>query len=159
MTYCCSPFGALMTLLYGLTAAPASQPRNGFLGQAVAMAIGVGFNYSSLDLWLKQTLSTSLAIAAMAKLGVTHPPAGASCLLMASSTSRRWEEYGYMLLGYCIAIPAATLINNLSRQRQYPTYWFGLRHWYDENAAAMKRMVLRADESSSEKQKNKAKTK
>mmetsp|Transcript_46717 Transcript_46717/g.69083 ORF Transcript_46717/g.69083 Transcript_46717/m.69083 type:complete len:534 (+) Transcript_46717:254-1855(+) len=39
------PFGALMTLQYGLTAAPASQPRNVVLGQAVAGAISLSFTY------------------------------------------------------------------------------------------------------------------
>jgi hypothetical protein len=37
------PFGALATMQYGLTAAPASQPRNAVMGQAVAGAVSLGF--------------------------------------------------------------------------------------------------------------------
>ena len=62
---------------YGLTAAPASQPRNAIVGQAVALVIAqlIGTR-TEMDIWLKQSIATSLAIAVMAKLGVIHPPAG-----------------------------------------------------------------------------------
>ena len=62
---------------YGLTAAPASQPRNAIVGQAVALVIAqlIGTR-TDMDIWLKQSVATSLAIAVMAKLGVIHPPAG-----------------------------------------------------------------------------------
>ena len=69
---------------YGLTAAPASQPRNAIVGQAVALVIAqlIGTR-TDMDIWLKQSVATSLAIAVMAKLGVIHPPAGthAVCLV------------------------------------------------------------------------------
>jgi CBS-domain-containing membrane protein len=78
------PFGALMTLQYSLTAAPASQPMNAVLGQAISLAIAIGIgSISGLDLWLRQSLATALAIMTMAKLGLTHPPAGAAALIFA----------------------------------------------------------------------------
>ena len=119
------PFGALLTLLYGLTAAPASQPRNVLLGQTIAMTISLGVSYSEgMTVWMRQSLATALAIAAMVKLGVTHPPAGASALLYASG-DQGWSNMLMMLVGNVIAVGSATLINNSSETRQYPMYWTG----------------------------------
>jgi CBS-domain-containing membrane protein len=120
------PFGALMTLQYGLTAAPASQPRNAIVGQTLGLLIahGVG-QIDILEPWLKQTLATSLAIGAMVKFGVTHPPAGAAALLF-SNGSRTWQQIGLMIFGNVVAIVCAAIFNNLSERRQYPTFW-GLR--------------------------------
>eukprot|EP00934_Nitzschia_sp_Nitz4_P003986 Nitzschia sp. Nitz4//scaffold25_size161228//12173//13597//NITZ4_002411-RA/size161228-augustus-gene-0.78-mRNA-1//1//CDS//3329544529//3976//frame0 len=68
------PFGALMTLQYGLTAAPASQPRNAIVGQTLALLIAQGIGQiENMEVWLKMTLATSLAIGVMVKVGVTHP--------------------------------------------------------------------------------------
>ena len=120
------PFGALMTLLYGLTAAPASQPRNAMLGQAIAVSISLGVSYAEgMTVWMRQTLATALAVAAMVKLGITHPPAGAAALLYASG-NHGWGNMLMMLVGNVIAIGSATLINNFSETRQYPMYWTGL---------------------------------
>ena len=111
---------------YGLTAAPASQPRNALVGQALSLVIAQGIgNAKNLDLWLRQSLATSLAIGVMAKLGVTHPPAGAAALLFSSGIFS-WQQVAIMLMANMVAILCATLVNNLSEQRQYPTFW-GLR--------------------------------
>jgi HPP family len=123
-----SPFGASMTLLYGLTAAPASQPRNVVYGQIVSMTIAVLVSYAAiLPVWLRQSLGAALAIAAMVKLGITHPPAGATALILttAVSTSQRssWGNMATSLLGNVIAIGMSTVINNASNKRQYPIYW------------------------------------
>lgn len=113
-----------MTLLYGLTAAPASQPRNVILGQIVALtiAVAIGYAHEYLNLWVRQSLTTALAVAAMVKLGVTHPPAGAAALIFASGPYG-WGNLLFLLVGNVIAVGAATLINNWSDMRQYPIYW------------------------------------
>ena len=117
------PFGALMTLQYSLTAAPASQPMNAILGQAISLAIAIGIgSISGMDLWIRQSLATALAIMTMAKLGLTHPPAGAAALIFASGNNS-WGNYAMMLVGNCIAIITATLINNFNMRRQYPMTW------------------------------------
>ena len=75
---------------YGLTAAPASQPRNAIVGQAVSLVIAqvIGTKADFMEVWLKQSVATSLSIAFMAKLGAIHPPAGTyekcQCLMTAS---------------------------------------------------------------------------
>ncbi|CAB9513257.1 HPP family [Seminavis robusta] len=119
------PFGALMTLQYGLTAAPASQPRNAILGQAVSGAISLAFTYipeSILATWLRRAVGPAIAIGAMVKLGVTHPPAGAHAVLYASG-KYNFGFYALVVLSSAISVIPATLVNNLSSKRQYPTYW------------------------------------
>jgi hypothetical protein len=119
-----SPVGALVTLLYGLTAAPASQPRSAIAGQIVSITISLAISYAgdNMSIWMKQALATSLAVAAMAKMGVIHPPAGAEALLF-SSGDFGWGNMLFVLVANVIAIGAATVINNFSDYRQYPTFW------------------------------------
>lgn len=119
-----------MTLQFGLTAAPASQPRNAILGQSFALLIAYGIGQSTqLEPWLQQTLATSLAIGVMVKCGVTHPPAGAAAVLF-STGKYSWPQIGTMLVGNTVAIACATFINNLSEQRNYPTFW-GFRELFE----------------------------
>jgi len=78
-----------------------------------------------MSVWMQQSLATALSVAAMAKLGVTHPPAGAAALLF-STGQYDWGNMLFVLVGNIIAIGAATVINNFSDYRHYPTFW-GLR--------------------------------
>jgi len=121
------PFGALMTLQYGLTAAPASQPRNAIVGQLLSLVIAQSIGQiDEMEVWLRQSLATALAIGTMVKLGITHPPAGAAALLF-SSGRFVWDQVWIMLFANVVAILAATLFNNLHDKRQYPTFWgFGI---------------------------------
>ena len=119
------PYGALVTLLFALSAAPAAQPRNAIAGQVISLTIAIAIGqYTTpfLDVWMKQTLATGLSVAAMAKVGVTHPPAGAAAMLF-SAGNHTWIHMGMMLVGNVIALASATLVNNWSDKRQYPTYW------------------------------------
>jgi hypothetical protein len=72
------PFGALATLHYALTAAPASQPRNAMLGQLVALTFGVAISKSELEPWMKMSLAPAATVLVTTKLGIIHPPAGAT---------------------------------------------------------------------------------
>jgi CBS-domain-containing membrane protein len=118
-----------MTLQYGLAMAPASQPRNAICGQALAISIALVFAYipeTALPLWVRVPLATATAIASLTRLGITHPPAGAAALII-SSGGYDWVVLPLLLLGNAIAIITATLINNISDKRQYPTFLhFGL---------------------------------
>lgn len=112
-----------MTLQYGLTAAPASQPTNAILGQTVSLAIAIGIaSIPSLDLWIRQSLATALAVTSMVKLGVTHPPAGAAALIF-SGGNNSWGNLAMMLVGNAIAVCTSTIINNMNMKRQYPMSW------------------------------------
>eukprot|EP00978_Attheya_sp_CCMP212_P012621 scaffold31556_cov62-Attheya_sp.AAC.3 len=125
------PFGALMTLQYGLTGAPASQPRNILYGHLVSGVIAIGFSYIPivfLPLGPRIALATATAIGSMSQLGIIHPPAGALALLLASSSSSssdhsNWYLLLASLLASLISIVMAAILNNMNVQRQYPIYW------------------------------------
>ena len=120
-----APFGALVTLQYGLTAAPASQPRNVVLGHIVAGAVSLLFTYipgSILPTWIRQAVAPAFAIGAMVKLGIPHPPAGAQSVIF-STGDYNWAFYALAVLCSVISIIPATIVNNMSQKRQYPTYW------------------------------------
>ena len=121
------PFGALMTLQYNLTAAPASQPRNAILGQTISLCIALGITYTGLDSTIRQALATALSIMLMARLGITHPPAGAAALIF-SGGGYSWAHFGIMLAGNVLAIFLASIFNNANQKRQYPTFW-GFGYW------------------------------
>ena len=116
-----APIGALMALEFGLTAAPASQPRSAVYGQVVSGAISLAFTYIPMAVWLRQAIASSLAIAMMGKLGVLHPPAGAASILLASGQFG-WKHYGLLLAATMLSFIPAVLINNSSTKRQYPTH-------------------------------------
>ena len=119
------PFGALMTLQYVLPSAPASQPRNAILGQAVVGCVSLCFTYipeSILPTWVRRAVGPAFAITAMAKLGVPHPPAGAHSVIYASGDFG-WMFYMLVVLSSIITVAPATIINNISPKRQYPTFW------------------------------------
>mmetsp|Transcript_37540 Transcript_37540/g.79160 ORF Transcript_37540/g.79160 Transcript_37540/m.79160 type:complete len:512 (-) Transcript_37540:1674-3209(-) len=123
------PFGALMTLQFSLTQAPASQPRNAILGQAISISIAMAFSLTGrLEKNTRRSLGTSLAIMCMARLGVTHPPAGAAALIFTGG-GYTWDHMGLMLAGNVLAIFFAAVINDLNVKRQYPTFW-GFGYWH-----------------------------
>ena len=117
------PFGALATLQYGLTAAPASQPRNCIYGTVIAGSVGLAFSYLTfLPHFARIGLGASFAISGMTKAGVTHPPGGALAVLYASGG----YHFGHLLLsltGNVLAISFSMLVNNANEKRQYPQYW------------------------------------
>jgi hypothetical protein len=140
------PFGALMTLQYGLTAAPASQPRNVILGQIVAGAVSMAFTYIPDDIippWLRQAIAPAFAIGAMVKLGIPHPPAGAHSVIYAAG-NHSWVFYALVVLCSAVSILPATIINNMSEKRQYPIYWGYLPNFLYRKTKAI--VYPRADE-------------
>ena len=117
------PFGALLTLQFGVTSAPLGQPKNILYGQVSALVIGfVIGSIEILPVWLRQTLSTVLAICFMVRCGITHPPAGAAALLV-SGQKITYLSMSSTLIANVIAIGSSAVLNNLSTERQYPMSW------------------------------------
>jgi len=110
--------------MFGLTQAPASQPRNGIFGQIVGMTVSLSLSYATpyIPPWLVASLAIALSVSIMAKLGVVHPPGAASSVLFLQGHD--WISMAYMIGCYLVAIASASYFNNLSTRRQYPTYWF-----------------------------------
>jgi len=85
-----APFGATCVLLFSLPNSPLSQPINVIAGHVVSIIIGLTLNYFLPLDWWSIGLAVGLAIAAMAALRVTHPPAGADPIVVFFS-SPGWE--------------------------------------------------------------------
>jgi len=118
------PLGAFVTLLYGLTSAPATQPRNAIYGCTISGCIALALSYIPMDLVnLRISLAASLSISLMAFLGVTHPPAGALAVFLSMNNQHGWITLLLYLLGALIAIAIAMVVNNLNEKRMYPLYW------------------------------------
>ena len=126
MSIIMGPIAALVCMQYALTGAPASQPRNALYGQSLCVVIALIIEYIPLlgeySVWLRPTLSTSLAITAMVGTGTVHPPGAATALLVATGHFT-WAHLALLIVAYLMCIIMSALINNWFDQRQYPIYW------------------------------------
>ena len=144
-----APFGALLTLLFSLTAAPASQPRTIIYGQLICISmalLGKHFlmDLASLPVWIVVPLIAAGGIALMTKLGLAHPPAAAVIVALFSQRDFSIVSGAFVLAGNLIAICVAVLVNNLSEKSQYPIYWgFGFQATMQSLAAHTTQMLLR----------------
>lgn len=121
------PISSLQTMGYGLTQAPAAQPRNMILANIVSVptAMILRYIYARPSTW-KSALTVGLTVGLQTSMGITHPPATAMAFLFAISTrdmSTDWKNFGLVLVANIVVIGTDTIFNNLSQQRQYPTYW------------------------------------
>ena len=129
-------FGASAVLIYGVPHGPLSQPRNLVGGHVISALTGVIIRdlLVKLPVWtngliLAAALSVSLSITFMQLTSTLHPP-GAATALIAVIGDTTVVELGYMyilqpiLSGSLIMLFFALLINNLSKDRTYPQYWW-----------------------------------
>lgn len=121
-------------LVFGAIEAPLAQPRALVFGHFFSALIGICITklfslmpdqerFESLR-WLAASLSTALAIAVMQLTATTHPPAGATALLPATSPEiwrLSWYFLPVVLLSSTMLLVCALLFNNL--QRRYPVFW------------------------------------
>jgi hypothetical protein len=82
-----------VTLQFGAHNSPLVQPRSCFLGNLVASSASILTYYLTDDFnrmpqWVAVALAPAISIAAMQKLGVSHPPAGAAALIFISAVRR-----------------------------------------------------------------------
>ena len=122
--------GASAILVYGVIKSPFSQPRNLIGGHIVSGLVGVAcYHLFGGTLWLASGLAVSFAMVAMMATKTLHPPGGATALI-AVIGGPKIHALGFLYafvpagLGAFILVVIALLINNLSRNRRYPEYWF-----------------------------------
>jgi CBS-domain-containing membrane protein len=121
-------------LCYGAIEAPLAQPRALMGGHFMSALVGICITklFSLIhsperfdDLrWLAGSLSTAVSIVVMQITKTTHPPAGATALLVAVNRdvyALSWYYLPVVLLSSAIVLVTALLINNI--QRRYPTFW------------------------------------
>lgn len=120
-----APMAALLALQFGLTSAPAAQPKTIMVGQMVSIVtalIVAEIPSSYFNVWMKQSLACAVAVWIMSKICIVSPPAAANAFVFADGTYQ-WTSLLTSLIGCVIAILYAVFINNMSDKRQYPSSW------------------------------------
>jgi CBS-domain-containing membrane protein len=123
-------FGASAVLVYGSMMSPLAQPRNLIGGHLVSAVIGVAI-YRLLpgNLTVAAPLAVSTAIAVMHLTRTLHPPGGATALIAVVGSSKI-HGLGFLYvvwpvgLGAFILLVVALLVNNGSKHRKYPEFWY-----------------------------------
>ncbi|MBI5026529.1 MAG: HPP family protein [Nitrospirae bacterium] len=123
-------FGASAVLVYGAIKSPLAQPRNLIGGHIISGLVGVAcYQLFGETIWIAAAFGVSLAIVAMLLTKTLHPPGGATALI-AVIGGKKIHDLGFLYafipagLGAVILLIVALLINNLSKNRRYPEYWF-----------------------------------
>lgn len=119
-----APFGASCVLAFGLWDAPLSQPRNIIGGHLVSSITGLAV----LNIWGDGVWAMAVAVGASISLmqltRTTHPPAGADPLVIMMSGSSWSFLLTPVLAGAVVIVVVALIVNNVARDRKYPTFWW-----------------------------------
>jgi len=115
-----APFGASCVLLFSVPASPLSQPANLVGGHLVSTLIGLIMQTHLPLEWWALALSVGLAIAAMAALRITHPPAGADPLVIFFESPGLSYILFPALFGSLVLVLIAWLIHRLPPRTPYP---------------------------------------
>lgn len=99
-----APFGATSVLLFSVPGSPLSQPINVIGGHIVAALVGLVLRHLLPNEWWAAALAVGVAIALMALLRVTHPPAGADPLVVFAAD----PNFGFLVLP--VIVGAVTLV-------------------------------------------------
>lgn len=118
-----APFGASCVLAFGIWNAPFSQPRNIIGGHLVSSLIGIlAYQWFGTTSWA-MGLAVGLAIAVMMLTKTTHPPAGADPIVIMLGHMGWGYLLSPVLIGSIVIVVFALIVNNLRRDRAYPTFW------------------------------------
>ncbi len=123
-------YGASAVLIYGAIKSPLAQPRNLVGGHLISALVGVTaykllFPYP----WLAGAVAVATSIALMHATKTLHPPGGATALIYVMG-SPKLHHLGYLYVlmpvgaGVILMLLVALLVNNLSRRRRYPEFWW-----------------------------------
>jgi CBS-domain-containing membrane protein len=123
-------FGASAVLVYAAIKSPLAQPRNLVGGHVLSGIAGVAcYQMLGDTVWLAAAMAVSLAIVVMMATGTLHPPGGATALI-AVIGGTKVHSLGFLYAfvpagaGALILLAVALLVNNVSKTRRYPEYWF-----------------------------------
>ncbi len=123
-------FGASAVLVYAAIKSPLAQPRNLVGGHVLSALVGVACYQLLGDIvWLAAAMAVSVAIVVMLATRTLHPPGGATALI-AVIGGPKVHSLGFLYAfipagaGSMILLVVALIVNNLSKNRRYPEYWF-----------------------------------
>jgi CBS-domain-containing membrane protein len=130
MIFLMGSFGASAVLAFGAVKSPLAQPRNLVGGHIVSGLAGVACQQLFGGVvWVAAALAVSFAIVAMLITKSLHPPGGATALI-AVIGGTKIHRLGFLYpffpagAGAFILLIVALIVNNLSKHRKYPEYWF-----------------------------------
>ncbi len=130
LTLMIGSLGASAVLVYGVITSAFAQPRNLIGGHVISAFIGVICQkLIGGNVWLAAMCALSLSVMAMLITRTVHPPGGATAMTAVIGGKRVYDlGFLYVLvpvaLGAFILLAVGLIVNNLSRKRQYPAYWF-----------------------------------
>lgn len=117
-------FGATAALLYAACHVPMAQPRNVIGGHLISALAGVTVYQLFGGFWWSIALGVTMAIMLMTITATLHPPGGATAFVAVYGG----QNFDFILapvgLGAVCLILVALIVNNLSRERKYPEYWY-----------------------------------
>ena len=123
-------FGASAVLIYATPTSLYAQPRNLVLGHVLSAVIGVSCAvFFNDNIVLASATCVSFSIVLMHFLRCIHPPGGATALI-AVIGGEEIQSLGYLYvitpigLGAVLMLLIALLVNNISKHRRYPQYWY-----------------------------------
>ncbi len=119
-----APFGATCVLLFSAPASPLSQPVNVVGGHVVSTLIGLIVLMTLPVTWWSMALGVGLAIAAMAALRITHPPAGADPLVVMMAGAGGGIGFDFLLFptltGALALVAVAVVVHRIAPKTLYP---------------------------------------
>ncbi|MBF0171269.1 MAG: HPP family protein [Nitrospinae bacterium] len=117
-------FGASAVLLYGAGDSPLAQPRNLIGGHVLSacVAVTVYFLFGRSDVSI--AFAVASAIAVMMATRTLHPPGGATALIGVDTMQGPSFVLVPTLAGALILLAVALAVNNISKDRTYPYYWY-----------------------------------
>ena len=130
LTLLIGSMGASAVLLYGAPRSPLAQPRNLIGGHIVSAIVGVAcWKLLQPYPWLAAAAAVATAMALMDAARMLHPPGGATALIaVVGSPAVHDLGFYYVLVpattGPVILLAVAVLVNNIPKDRRYPTIWF-----------------------------------
>lgn len=114
-----APFGASCVLIFSVAGSPLSQPANVVGGHMVATFVGLVLRALFPNEWWAVGLAVGAAIALMAALRITHPPAGANPLVVFASDPGFEFLLFPVLTGSLILVAVGTLFHRFGKV-EYP---------------------------------------
>lgn len=119
-----APFGASCVLAFGVWDAPLSQPRNIIGGHLFSSITGLTVLHWLGDGVWAMALAVGASISIMQLTRTTHPPAGADPIVIIMSGSSWSFLLTPVLAGAVVIVVVAFVVNNLVKDRKYPTFWW-----------------------------------
>ncbi|CAF1491017.1 unnamed protein product [Didymodactylos carnosus] len=124
-------FGATAVLLFAQPKAVVSQPRNMIGGQLICATVGciIRILLVEREQSVAAVLAVSISIVLMQFTETLHPPAGATALIAVIGIHpKEWAGFVFIFIpvlsAQLVMLCTALIINNISPNRSYPTFWW-----------------------------------